>query len=51
MLEFPGFYVNSTVKSKARLSFWPVAHLIDGPSKLGFFEEIEGLLPDLVWNP
>ena len=27
MLEFPGFFVNSTViKRKEQLSFWPVAH-------------------------
>ena len=25
-LNFQAFFVNSTVKSKARLSFWPVAH-------------------------
>ena len=24
--NFQGFFVNSTVKSKARVSFWPVAH-------------------------
>ena len=32
----PGFCVNSTVQSKARLSFWPVAHR-NRHSKLGFF--------------
>ena len=50
MLEFSGFFMNSTVTSKARLSFWPVAHR--NRRIAGFsFEEIEGLLPGLVWNP